>query len=158
MKGWRYSGDMNLTHGGTFFGALDGDSIDAVAVTPVSTAGGPENVFLIEHGTIHAPHEIWAEALETCGYELHYIAGTAQIVDCMGASHGVHTEEGQAMLADALMAHRGLESDRAQWVVRIGKVDPFWSPSSGGAWNPEPDRVLPGNARLDNYVRKHWLT
>ena len=54
MTKWNYNGDMGLEYGG-FYWREDGadDYVLAVRVTPCSDAGGPDNLFHIESGSIY---------------------------------------------------------------------------------------------------------
>src|ERR1700685_3511801 len=53
-KRWHYMGDINLEYGG-YFWREDGadDYVLCVRVTPCSDAGGPNNLFWIEQGSIY---------------------------------------------------------------------------------------------------------
>ena len=156
---WNYTGDVNIEHGGVFFQSLDDDSIRAVAITPCSSAGGPDNLFLIEDGFIYVGDaERIASALTVCGYTLDVvpdIEGETYRINTGDGTFPVSSVAGLCLLVDAFMGSSGVEASRAEIVVRIGKVDTdFWD---GRGWNPKPDYVLPGNAKLENFVRKNFL-
>jgi len=155
---WLYTGDIDLAQGGTFFKPIDDDNqIRAVQVTPCSVAGGPDNLFLIEDGYLHAGGiDEWQSALDVCGYTLKFFNGSAQIWD--GSTYNaVGNPEGATLLTDAVLGAKGFD-DRQQTVIQIGKEDPFYDyDRKGGAWCPEPDFVLHGNTRLHRYVAKHFL-
>ena len=161
-KDWDYSGDIKLESGGMFFKPLQDGMIEAVIVTPVSDAGGPDNKFLIESGSLHAGEEpdAWQESLDVCGYSVTHTPGADggywSIVDGMGAAHSVKTRHGMALLADAVRGCKGIDGPMRE-VVQIGADDPLWGDNRGGAWNPDPDTTLRGNAKIANYVAKHFL-
>jgi hypothetical protein len=135
---WNYCGDINIEHGG-YFWREDGadDYVLCVRVTPCSDAGGPDNMFWIEHGSIYLPDdaEKRKRALDCCGW----------IDDAATTT--------RAQLVDAFLAYYGSDTD-AQTVVRVG-------PKQDGRreWNDEtqPDKVLRSNASLENYVRNNFL-
>lgn len=166
--GWNYSGDMNLTEGGLFWrfdGAErfpDTDYVLAVRVTPCAAAGGPENLFHVETGSIYVPREKYQTALDTCGYTLRENSetGALAIEDSQGAVHRLDSALGAALLVDALNAYGGLDRDYlgGETVIRIGRPDPHFSPDSMREWNPDPDIVLHGNAKLKNHIKREFLS
>ena len=137
---WNYNGDMNLEYGG-FYWKEDGadDYVLCVRVTPCSDAGGPNNQFWIESGSIYMPNdpEKRRRALSVCGYENE-------------------PNPSRGMLVDAFMAYQGVERDcmNGQTVVQIGaKAD-----EPGHGWGEvRVDQVIRGNAKLANYVRDNFL-
>lgn len=139
--GWTYSGDISLEHGGTFW-KWDGDPdyVEAVRVTPCSDVGGPDNLFCIETGSIYFPSDdvkTRNAMLDTIGWYDHAAYGPYPLW----------------AIVEAAQAYGGIERDQ-EHIVRIGAVDQFWT---GHGWNPKPDEILPGNARLDNYVFREHL-
>lgn len=136
---WHFNGDINLRYGG-FFWREDGsdDYVLAVRVTPCSDAGGADNLFCIENGSIYMPLDPAKRhsALQVCGYE-----------DDPAPT--------RSMLVDAFMAYGGVEraTFNGEVIVRIGKAETL----TRDGWNPEPDTVLRGNASLEKYVREHFL-
>lgn len=134
---WNYLGDINLEHGG-FFWREDGaeDYVLAVVVTPCSDAGGADNLFHIEEGSIYIPSDPkrLQSALDVIGVPL--------------------ADANRRDIVEALRAYGGIERDNEN-VVRIGPEEEQWS--RGGGWNPEPDTILRGNAKLANYVRREYL-
>lgn len=135
MPKWNYSGDVNLEYGG-FFWKEDGqeDYVLAVRVTPCSDAGGPDNLFCIEIGSIYLPNDERRKAA----------------LACIGS--GDNDAPTRAELAYAFLAYCGMDIDET-WVVRIGRAEEC----SAAGWNPEPDIVLRGNARLDRFVKREFL-
>lgn len=135
-KRWNYIGDINLEHGG-FFWKEDGanDYVLAVDVIPCSDAGGPDNKFVIEVGSIYLPINDavrMQSALDTIGETIES-ASRADIVYAFKAYHGL--------------------DDRAEYCVQIGKNED----ETSIGWNPEPDRILRSNAKLKNYVKREFL-
>ena len=135
---WNFNGDVNLEYGG-FFWREDGadDYVLAVRVTPCVDAGGPDNLFHIEQGSIYMPTDPAKRksALACCGYEME----TAT----------------RSMMVDAFMAYGGIERDsmNGEQVVQIGQKQEL----EREGWNPEPDYVLRGNASLEKFVRANFL-
>lgn len=151
MPRWNYSGDMNLEYGGLFW-REDGadDYVLAVKVTPCSDAGGPDNLFHIEHGSIYLGTDVkrHKSALDCCGYKL---ADDGTMTD--GAGGTFTKKQARARLVEAMDAYCGLDN-RTEHVVQIGKAEPE---DGRGGWSPEPDTILRGNAKLRNFVREEFL-
>lgn len=165
-RAWNYSGDINLECGG-FFWQFDGperfpecDYVRVVRVTPCSDAGGPDNLFHVESGSLYMPRDTYGRALETCGYSLetNLESGALMIDDCMGVSHDIDSEHGAALLVDAFNGYSGPDRDAlgGETVVRIGRPDPYFDDTCG-AWNPDPDIILRGNASLARYIAREFL-
>lgn len=134
---WKYSGDINLEYGGLFW-REDGadDYVLAVQVTPCSDAGGPNNLFWVEVGSIYLPND----------YEKRRRA-----LDCIG----VHPNEAtRYSLVEAFLAYSGIEADYdGRHVVQIGKAE-----SASREWGgTEVTDQLRGNASLTRFVRKSFL-
>lgn len=136
---WNYNGDINLTCGG-FYWREDGadDYVLVVRVTPCSDGGGPDNLYLIEQGSLYLPSDP---------------AKRQSALSCIG--YGDKPEVTRSMLVDAFMAYGGIDRDtyNGEHVVRIGKPEE----ATIGGWNPTPDKVLRANASLERYVRKQYL-
>lgn len=136
---WNYSGDVNLEYGGMFW-KWDGgpDYVLAVEIVPYSDMGGPNNVFIVENGSIYLPLDVDArnDALDTIGYSARP-APLWALVDAFRAYHGIDRD-----------AWRGGET------VQIGKTDPFWDKRGP---EPEPDKILRSNASLAKYVARKYL-
>lgn len=133
---WNYNGDINLEYGG-FFWREDGadDYVLVVRVQPCSDAGGPNNQFWIEQGSVYMPADAdkRRRALSVCGWENEVDPTRWQLVD-------------------AFMAYSGVQHDsmNGQTVVQIGAK----AGEPGHGWGGvEVDTVLRGNAKLENYVR-----
>lgn len=130
---WNYEGDRNLYCGG-FYWREDGadDYVLAVVVTPCSDAGGPDNLYFIESGNIYIGDNV---------------TRIDSALDCIGAKRPPTRRE----TVYAMNAYAGLD-DRTPTVIRIGREEPGdWQ------WNPEPDIVLHGNAKLRRYVEREML-
>jgi hypothetical protein len=141
-KRWKYCGDINLEHGG-FYWKEDGasDYVLAVRVTPCSDAGGPDNMFWIEDGSIYlsddpAQHK---QALAYCGYD--------------SQPKPLTKVQRRAQLVESMLAYAGMDHDPST-IVSVGKPEP-----GRCEWNDKtvPDVVLRANASLANYVRKNYL-
>lgn len=134
MAKWQYSGDMNLECGGFYWlDEGDEDFVTAVEVVPCSDAGGPDNLFLIESGTIFLDKSKSESILSVIGMKPE--------------------EASRNDFIYAAKAYYGIESEWSE-VVQIGKAQEPYRP---GGWNPEPDEFLRGNARLIRYVERHFL-
>jgi hypothetical protein len=137
-KRWHYSGDNNLENGGLFW-REDGadDYVCAVQVTPCTDAGGPDNLFWIEVGSIYLPKD---EAKRKSA--LSYI----------GSSPDSCTRE---ELVYAFQAYFGIERDcwNGSNVVQIGKAQE--GRREFGAL--EVTHKLRGNASLERFVRRSFL-
>lgn len=130
---WNYNGDVDLKEGG-YFWRMDSPTDDfatAVEVTPESVIDGPNNVFMIETGSIYFNPETRKSALDCCGYE----DNDELTID---------------MLVDAYKSYAGIECDGRD-VIQIGPQDVFNDVSD---WNPEQIR---GNWKLKNYVKRNYL-
>lgn len=137
-RGWTYSGDTNLEYGGLFW-QWDGgpDYVAAIRVAPVSDSGGPDNVYEITRGSIYMPQDADnARALDVVG---HTIVGPPELMTLVAAWEAYHGMD--------------LDSYGGRAVVRIGKAED----ANPNGWNPAPDVILPGNARLKNYVEREFL-
>jgi hypothetical protein len=133
---WHYCGDISLAYGG-YFWREDGadDYVLVVRVTPCSDAGGPDNLFWIEEGSLYIPDNRPDElksALDCCGYK--------------------EEKPSRAVVVESLIAYRGFDHDPAT-VVRFGPAQP-----AGHEFGSiEPDVILRANASLKNYVKKNFL-
>lgn len=135
-KRWHYEGDINLEYGGFYWREMGlPDCVEVVRVTPVSDAGGPNNVFEICTGSISLSPANLKGALSCCGFE--------------------SANPTRAELVFAFYHYCGIETDETL-IVRVGPIDAFWSDGRGG-WNPAPDRILRANADLARFVRKEFL-
>jgi hypothetical protein len=137
-RGWNYSGDVNIEHGG-YFWREDGasDYVLVVRVTPCSDGGGPDNLFNIEQGAIYLPDdERRDKALSTI--DVHRL------------------DASRSDLVEAFLAYSGIDRDftNSETIVRVGPVDKF--PKQDG-WNPAPHKILRSNASLRRYVEREFL-
>ena len=137
MTQWQYRGDVDLREGGLFW-REDGadDYVLAVEVIPCSAAGGPDNLFWIEEGSIYITPERAKQAL----------AGV----------YGPDHEPTRADIVEAIMSHYGMERD-VETTLQIGKrqEDPDkWRFDSD---NFRVDVVLRGNASLARWVERNCL-
>jgi hypothetical protein len=135
-KRWHYSGDINIEHGGLFW-REDGaeDYVLAVQVTPCSDAGGPDNMFWVEAGSIYLPSD--PERRKSA-------------LDCIGADSANPT---RWELVEACHAYNGLEEDERR-VVQIGRTA---NRACSGFGDLAPDNVLRANASLERFVRREFL-
>lgn len=136
-KRWNYCGDINLECGG-FFWQESGyaDYVYAVSVTPCSEAGGPDNKFLIEVGSIFISED--DKRINSA-------------LDCIGM---MREDATRADIVYAVNAYAGLDGPN-QYVVQIGKDD---ENEYNNGWNPDTDYVLRGNTKLKNYVKREFLS
>lgn len=132
---WNYCGDISLAYGG-YYWREDGadDYVLCVRVQPCSDAGGPDNMFWIEQGSLYIPDkpDELKRALDCCGYS--------------------DDKPSRSMIVDALIAYRGFDHDPAT-VVRFGPAQP----ANREFESMTPDVILRANASLKNYVKNNYL-
>lgn len=135
-KRWHYIGDVNLEHGGAFIQEGDWpDYCNAVQVTPCSDAGGPENWYWIESGTVYMGNAVHVQSALEC---------------CNESPDAAQWRKGYAVLQ-----YMGIDCD-TRIIVQIGaKRDDCDS----WQWDDtlEPDYVLRGNASLRRYVKREYM-
>lgn len=139
-KRWNYCGDINLRYGG-FFWQESGyaDHVYCVDVIPCSDMGGPDNLFIIEKGSIYLPLE-----------DAERVKSALDVI-------GMTSDEAKRFdLIYAFKAYGGQDVDCRE-TVQIGKRDEFYDYDRGGFDMPEIDRQLRANAKLKNYVRREFL-
>lgn len=137
-NGWKYSGDLNLECGGFYWREHgEPDSVEAIRVTPCSDAGGPDNLFHFEFGSIYMPEDKLADALSTIGME--------------------PDKADRDSIIYAFQAYSGLERDAmgGERVIRIGPDESDYARSNG--WNPEPDFILRAGTDLRKWVERNWV-
>ena len=134
QKRWKYNGDMNLEHGGFFYQESGfADHVYCVDVIPASDMGGPDNVFIIEKGSIYIADDKEKQA---------------RALDCIGKKP---EEASRFDLIYAMKAYAGIERDLSE-TIRIGKADPY-----GPEWHGEIDSEYRGNRKIENIIREQWL-
>ena len=145
-KRWHYIGDVNLEHGGVFIQEGDyPDYCNAVRVTPCSDAGGPENWYRIESGTVYmgdAQHMV--SALECCDESAdapQWRKGYAMMC-YMAMDVGRVTNSGCYAGPDTIVQIGAKRGDYDSW-----------------RWDDErePDYVLRGNTSLRRYVKREFM-
>ena len=138
VNGWSYNGDVGIRHGGHYWrrDEADDQSFHVVKVDPYSDQGGPDNLFKVSVGTLSVPDD--AEEL-------------AQVAALVGDKPD--TIRDSELVVGLLGWGRTWDAD-AEYVVRVGPVDEFWS---GRGEFPDPDMVLRSNASLRNHVVKEFL-
>ena len=141
---WHYQGDVNPENGG-FWYRLDNwgfDYADYVRITPCNDAGGPDNQFWIETGSIHSmdkPERV-AQALAACGFPDQYETATKI--------------QKRHMLACALLEYGFADVDACE-TVQIGKQ----AEHCGAGFDPiSPDTVLRGGSDITRYVRRTYMS
>ena len=182
---WRYCGDVNIKEGGYFFRVhQQWEYADIVNVVPCSDAGGPNNMFWIETGTISIPR-IGTTEYDELAMKIddsaagHYVVCTS----CdMTGSHGSEFEcrmimagrqdnlglcsEGHEWkyvrylvkdikeIIQYKMGYSGLDDRGKTITMRIGKRIPH----ANGSWDEhEIDHVLRSNQSLEKFVRDNFL-
>jgi hypothetical protein len=137
MHKWQYRGDVDLREGGLFWKEDDADDyVLAVEVIPCSAAGGPDNLFWINEGSIYITPERAKSALE--GYGTAYADAT------------------RADIVEAIMSHYGMESD-IETKLRIGPREPDPDNWRFDSSNFEEDVVLRAGSKLENWVKRECL-
>ena len=136
---WNYCGDISLAYGG-YYWREDGadDYVLCVRVQPCSDAGGPDNMFWIEQGSIYMPVDSDKQnrALQVIGMENE-------------------TNPSRAALVDAFLAYGNFDRDcrDGSRVVRFGPAQP----ANRAFESMTPDVILRANASLKNYVKNNYL-
>lgn len=131
---WHYTGDINLEHGGLFINMnFDCDYADVVRVTPMSDAGGPDNVWWVEAGSVSMPSKLeeLEQVLKYSGLKLENVL--------------LHPE----MIVEAIVAYKGLEVDAIE-TVQIG-------PTQESKAKVTATVQLRNRSKLENYVRREFL-
>lgn len=140
MNEWNYNGDVNIRYGG-YYWKEDGadDYVLAVRITPCSDAGGPDNQFWIEQGSI------WLGDTERQNGAL----------DCIGVAPSEATRRDYV---DAALACHGIEWDpwngeqTLQIGAKAGDASHGWRGFTDG-----PDIILRGNAKLRRFIEREYL-
>ena len=131
---WHYFGDVNLEEGGTFY-TLD-EFAHAVRVTPVSDAGGQDNAWWVERGSIHIPDN------------LEGMLKSAGILESDLSSDPVIRMHELIHMADM---GGYIEYERSE-VIQIGPEDPFH-----GSDFVEPHVTLRANTDLRKWIKRKYL-
>ena len=130
---WTYDGDRDVRYGGHFW-MRNGDdtTVEIVRVIPLSDEGGPDNMFRIQNGFL----DLDSDDLEAAR-------------ECADVTPGDMGSD-----VSALLHYSGLGNVDADYTVRIGAEDRLWG---GRGPHPEPDYVLNGRTKLENWIRKEYL-
>jgi hypothetical protein len=155
---WKYTGDRNIEYGGMFYNDEGPDSmpdyIEVVTVTPASDGGGPDNVFLIERGSIYMPNDDLARMRRTasiCGLTLD----DDKAMDDNGtARYEFQSPAWRARMLDAWRAYHGIDGPDT-WVVRVGPRDKD-TDDSGWLSQHEPDFKLRSNVNLKRWIEDEF--
>jgi len=135
---WHRFGDLSMENGGGFY-SFEGwpHYVDVIRVTPCSDAGGPDNQFWLERGTIfmgRKPEEL-KNARSIFGMDED---------DYKKLSRATKRH----FMAEAVLAAHGMDRD-AHWTVQIGAEADNHQPG----FDPITiDEVLRGNCSLEKYV------
>lgn len=156
---WRYMGDVNIEYGGTFFKVADLEAFiaDPVAndtVEVVHVEETPWGWWLIESASLYLAEGLVRE----------YGLNLAREYGLNLADLEANPLEMALLEAEFVLSVLGLE-DPAREAVLIGAAgnlaerDMFgdWRLVKNGLQPTLPLTKLPGNARLANYVRAHYL-
>lgn len=140
-KRWIYCGDVNPENGGYWFNiaGLQWGYVDAVRVTPMADAGGPDNQFWIESLTVNMPtNEIERK----------------RVLDCIGCGEELLPSgaTGRNILIDACIAYGRYDVYESR-TVRIGPHE-----ENGAGFDPvNCETVLRAGSSLANWVRREFL-
>jgi hypothetical protein len=139
---WHYVGDINIEHGG-YFWCEDGqdDYVRIVRVTPASDMEGPDNVFMIESGSVYLPTSP-TERKQVLKYlDIGYTENTSL-----------------AWLVEAFLSYSGIDNDayNDEQYVRIGPEQDMDRKNSD-YFRRKINRVLRASASLENYVKRECL-
>lgn len=155
-KKWEYSGDMNLECGGVFYN-IDPTDWDehgyctAIRVDPCSEAGGPDNCWWIEELTVLKPddHKELKSVLDVHGFQLTK-DGKSVLTSPDAWGVDLKSDEGRRIVAECCVSYGKYDKDRGETIQIGAKQD-----DSGESVTP--DKILRGNARVENYVKRGWL-
>lgn len=141
---WKFSGDVNLEYGGTYFDLSEWDNgyIDAVRVTDLDSACGFDGAVMIEKIVILVDEKYFAESLECCGW-------TTDDLD-------LETESGRLMMADALLSYGHFDPANDYYEPENEVIQTLDDgPMSFNGWKASKT-VLSEN--LAGYVRSNYLS
>ncbi|MGR3178763.1 MAG: hypothetical protein ACUZ8E_11965 [Candidatus Anammoxibacter sp.] len=152
---WNYNGDVNLECGGYYWRQDDpeDDYVYCVGIVGSNAFGGPDNIYLVESGTLYIPESDKDKqaCLNTCGYKLI----DNMIHDCCGGIFSLDSDHGKILLIDSIKAYYGVESGYGgQEVIQIGKLDSQYDESD---YVFNPTIVIHGNNNLRKYIEKEYL-
>lgn len=153
---YRYSGDVDLCNGGTFFLVNAKDREDygfrsAVRVTPCSDAGAQDNAWWVEELTVIKPRndQELKSVLDVCGWRI------GEDGNLWDYSCAPFAKKGTASFRNAIQEARvsyGLYDIDRSITVQIGKTSEFHSGDT-----VTPDETLRGNCSLARYVRREFM-
>lgn len=136
---WFRFGDLNMENGGGFY-SFEGwpHYIDIIRVTPCSDAGGPDNQFWIERGSLFMERskEDFERALAMIGMD------DADEWRRLSRATKRHAK------TQAVLGYYGMDRD-SHWTIQIGAKA---EPCSSSFTTLIPDYVLRGNCSLENYI------
>ena len=139
VNDWTNFGDVNVEHGQLWiknaFSDSTEDFAECVRIFSASEFGGPDNVYVIERGSIYIPLDD-AEKVKSA-------------LDVIGKSLSCAT---WIDLALAFEAYHGIELDAwgGREVVSVGKPE-------DAKESVDVDKVLRGNASIRKYLRENYL-
>lgn len=139
MTKYYYTGDVDIRCGGKWLdlSTFDDDYVACIEVTDLESAIGFTNAYLIERGSIYlGDKDNWQKCLDCCGWKLSDL--------------DMSTENGKAMLCEAIMAYRGMDQDYSETIV-IGR-DSLMESREG--WTA--DRRLRANVNLRKWVMREF--
>ena len=150
-KRWKYMGDVNLYHGGTFydFSTWKDGYVKAVEVTDLDSACGFPGAVLIERKTINVERRDLVQldrALAVIGAKL--LANGD--IDDNGRVIKKGTSQHRFVQTYACQSYGYCDEDTSQ-VVQLEKD----APMTFDGWKAE--KRLRVNASLENYVRREFL-
>ncbi len=154
-KGWLYTGDMNLEHGGLFVHMAQyqaGEtSVDVVEVRPDSDRGGADNVFHVQPGVLYTERDNWDTILAHAGVRMAVIGGLPVMVEdgLRGPADYQLATTPAALLRrlEALHHYLGAEESGPGYVVRVGRPDDLSAEPT-----EEPDTILRAGTSLARWV------
>lgn len=142
---WKYTGDVNIEYGGTFYSVSDiqWGYCNAVRVQPLSDAGGPDNQYSIERITINIPET--RKSTEECIQEPKLLA----IFDSIETPADVR----QAILIESALSYGHYEIDSTE-NIQVGKRCEYTGHKDG---HSHIDKFLRESCDLANYVKSNFL-
>lgn len=164
---WFYSGDISIEHGGVFYnlGPFEDGYVDAVRLQPCSDAGGPDNVFWIEHLTVII-HDGWKHAFWGPGdtaaarrahralHDMPDAERTESALTCCGWDDQIAEwdkltlAQRKHVITDACISYGHYDQTESE-MVSLGK--PEFTKNREGEWKPAT--ILRANTNLRKYVR-----
>lgn len=170
---WVWLGDDPSEESGLFYQEDDApDYVNAVRIEACSQAGGPDNLYHIEVGSLYMPADKLDSVLQTVGFSErgHFVQAENGKMQWpfesefaarfwmagkpdLGLAYTTVPIAPRRLVVHAFMVYHGLDIHH-QHVVRVGPDQMPRHKEDG--WNPKPDHILRANASVKKFVRKEF--